>query len=78
MLRDRKALIRTLPRCSPDSQSGNAVYPPVAPHGVFTGFSAGDIPKVRKFYAGNRRSKRLKPTTLPKGEFIWPKQKGKK
>ncbi len=45
MLRDSKALIRTLPRCSPDSQSGNAVYPPVAPRGVFSGFSAGDIQK---------------------------------
>ncbi|MFZ0916774.1 MAG: hypothetical protein WAN04_07755 [Candidatus Udaeobacter sp.] len=43
MLKDSKALIRTLPRCSPDSQSGNAVYPPVAPSGVFSGFSTGDI-----------------------------------
>jgi hypothetical protein len=51
MLKDSKALIRTLPRCSPDSQSGNAVYPPAALHGVLSGFSAGDIPKVRKFYA---------------------------
>jgi hypothetical protein len=51
MLRDSEALIRTFPRCSPDSRSSNAVYPPVAPRGVFSGFSAGDIPRVKKFYA---------------------------
>jgi hypothetical protein len=38
MLGDSKALIRTLQRCSPDSQSGNAVHPPAPQRGVFSGF----------------------------------------